>query len=308
MSRTEIPAGGTNKSVAEHNLQDFRPYHMTRGNIWFVDSGVSASGNGLSPDGAVSTIDAAINLCTASQLDTIYVCEGHAETISTSTGLVMDVAGVDVIGLGRGTLRPKLTLSASASTISITGASCSLSNIHLFSSFTGGVIAGITVGAAADGLVLNDIEMTETAATEEWLIGISIATLCTEVAINRFRYKGTAGGTTSSAIYAAGAADGLVIRDSYIHGDFSGAAVDYSVSASTDVELYDNRIINIDTGAGLGLAAHASSTGFVARNVIANLKDTVKGVSGAGMAYCENYGTNALNAQGTVALALAVDT
>jgi len=234
--------------------------------------------------------------------------EGHAETISTATGLVMDVAGVNVVGLGRGTLRPKLTLSAAASTVSITGASCRLANIHLFSSFTGGVTVGITVGAAADGLVLDDIEMTETAATEEWLTGISIATLCTEVAINRLRYKGTEGGSTVSAIVCAGAADGFTLRDSYIKGDFSGATVAYSVSASTNVEIYDNRIINIDTGAGLGLVGHASSTGFVARNVICNIKDTVPGVSGAGMSYCENYGSNAAGAQGTVALCLAVDT
>ena len=74
--------------------------------------------------------------------------------------------------------------------------------------------------------------------------------------------------------------------------------VDLSQAASTDLEIAWNTFINIETGAGLGVVAHASSTGFAHDNRITNLKDTVAGLSGAGLAYAENYCSNALNAQG----------
>jgi hypothetical protein len=104
----------------------------------------------------------------------------------------------------------------------------------------------------------------------------------------------------TDCIVGAGAANRFKLLNSYIHCDASDKIVDLSAAASTDVIIRNNMLINIDTAAGLGVVLHASSNGFVTGNVCANLKDTVVWVSGAGMAYAENYGSNALNASGII--------
>ena len=299
--------------VAGDNLLDGIDFGYAPGKIWFVDSatGSDAAGAGTDQDSPFASIGYAFSSdnVQANKGDVVFVLPGHSETVSSATGCVMDIAGVTVIGLGRGSLQPTITLdTAAGSTVSITAANMHLRNLRIVSDFTNGVTAGITLGASADGCVLEGITMNETSATKEYLIGISIAAACNDVEIYGLRYHGTAGGTTSSAITLAGACNNFVLKDSYINVDASGAIVDGSTAASTNVEISYNRLINIDTAAGLGVAFHNSSTGMVTDNRITNLKNAVLGLSGTGLSYHENYGSNAAGAQGTVALALAVDT
>ena len=275
------------------------------GSIFYVSSAVSgasdSAGYGSNPAIPYATIDYAIGKCTASAQDTIFVLPGHTESVVGATGCVMDVAGVRVIGIGSGSLQPKITFTTAAgATVSITAADCVLKNIHLLSNFTNGVTAGITLAATADGCVIDGIKFTETANTKEFLVGISIATDCDDVTIQNCKYCGIAGGTTSSIIAAAGGTDRTIIRDNYLHGDCSAAAVKLDAAASSDLQILNNRVINIDTAAGLGIDMHASCTGFAIGNQIANLKNTVVGISSAGMAYCENYASNALGASGII--------
>lgn len=305
--RTHIPTAGANKLVAEHNLHDFRPYTPTAGNIWFVDSGVDGTG-GLSPDDAFGTMEEVNDAATANQGDVAYIMPGHTETLSAATGFVADKAGVQFIGLGWGSLRPQITLdTAAGSTISITAPNVRLANVEIISDFTDGITAGITLGALADGCLLEDIGMTEGSSTKELLIGISVASACHNVTIRRLKFKGVSGGDDSSCITLAGACNNFTLVDSYIQGDFSGAIVDGTAAACTDIEIHRNVVGNLDTTAGLGIANHNSTTGFVTRNLVTNLKDATLGLSGTGLYYHENYGSNAAGAQGVITLALGVD-
>ena len=81
------------------------------GKYFFVDSVTGISSNdGLSPTTALATVDQAVNKCTASKGDVIVVLPGHVETLATaSVGIVLDVAGVTVVGLGSGNARPTFT-------------------------------------------------------------------------------------------------------------------------------------------------------------------------------------------------------
>jgi len=278
--------------------------HYT-GTIFYVDaSNADASdsaGYGANPDIPYATLDYAIGKTTASVGDVIFLMPGHTENIASATGALMDVAGVRVIGLGSGALVPTLSLiTAAGATLSITAASCSVENIKLVSNYTGGATAGITLAATAGGCVLDGIVFTETANTKEFLIGITIAADCDDVIIQNCQYNGIAGGTTSSIVSAAGGTDRSIIRDNYFHGDASAAALKFDAAASSDLQILRNIVINIDTAAGLGIACHNSGTGFMVGNQVANLKDTVVGLSGTGMAYCENYASNALGASGII--------
>ena len=91
-----------------------------------------------------------------------------------------------------------------------------------------------------------------------------------------------------------------MIRNNFLSGDCSAALLKADAAASSDLLIQDNVIINVDAGAGLGVANHNSSTGFVVGNVCYNAKDTIAPFTGTGMAYCENYGTNAANASGII--------
>lgn len=271
----------------------------TMGRYVFVHSGRGSDNNqGLTKDDPMATIDGAIGRCTADAGDVILVLPGHAETISGASSLVADIAGVHIFGLGKGSLRPTLTFSATASIISVTAANVTLENLLIVGNVDN-IVTGISLGANADGTVLRNIEMRDGASNKEFLIGIAIAAGCDDVLIDGLRFCGLAGGATG-CIEAAGAANRFRLLRSYIRGQFSSQMVDLTVAASTDVEVGWNTLINIETGAGLGVAAHNSTTGFVHDNRIANLKDTVVGLSGTGLAYAENYLTNALNASGII--------
>jgi hypothetical protein len=54
---------------------------------------------------------------------------GHAETIAAASGITADVAGISIIGLGNGSLRPTITWSATASTFVVSAANVTISNI-----------------------------------------------------------------------------------------------------------------------------------------------------------------------------------
>lgn len=95
---------------------------LLSGTVRFVHSGTgSANNNGQDPDRPMATTDQAINKCTATSStyakeDYVIALPGHTETISAASGFDLDVAGVTVLGLGRGTFRPTLTYSATGST------------------------------------------------------------------------------------------------------------------------------------------------------------------------------------------------
>ncbi len=82
------------------------------------------------------TLDFAVGQCTASRGDVIYVMPGHAETYSNATSLALDVAGVTIVGLGSGTLRPTFTLdTANTTTIPVSVANVAIVNCKFVANF-----------------------------------------------------------------------------------------------------------------------------------------------------------------------------
>lgn len=264
-------------------------------------TGSDSAGYGSSPEKPFATLDYAIGKCTASKGDIVYLMPGHAENIASATGCVLDVAGVNVIGLGNGTLRPTLTLTtADTALISITAPNCYLENILVVSNFLNIAIA-MSVGALADGLTLKNIEFRNTSVILGALIQLNIAAACADVTIDGFRFaEVAAAGLTAPAtnvIVCAGAANNFTLKNARIYCFCTAAPVKLDGAASTDITLENIRLLNNETGAGLGIAAHAQTTGFVENTVVVNLKNNVKGVTGAALAYGQNVVySNALGA------------
>lgn len=119
----------------------------TTGKYWFVDSvNGSNSNTGKTPKKAVATIDYAIGLCTASNGDVIVVMPGYTQTISASSGILADIAGVTIYGMGAGTLRPTITFGAAAADIDVSAANVTFDNFIFVANFDN-VAAAVTVAA-----------------------------------------------------------------------------------------------------------------------------------------------------------------
>ena len=162
--------------------------------VFYVDSGNGSDVNdGRDPGFPMATIDAAINRCTANQGDVILVQPGHTETLTTQISL--DVAGVSIIGVGVGNLRPRLTINAVIDGIDIGANNCRVENIRFIASTAGAtaqininallavvdscsfdlgandILGGITVTANGEIPTIKDCTVTVTAdGPDEWIL------------------------------------------------------------------------------------------------------------------------------------------
>jgi hypothetical protein len=272
----------------------FSPLTSTvAGNIRFVGNAVSGAADdaahGKSPSRPWSTLDYAVTNAGAGA--TIYLLPSHAENIASATALNLDVAGQKVIGAGYGLQKPTITLTTHVgATVNISAASVWLENVKVVGNFLN-IAAAITVAATANGLTLKDVETRDTSAVLGALIQISIAAGTTDVTIDGYRHYAFAGGLTAAAtnvILAAGASDRFSLTNARINAHTSAAPVALSAAASKNIYINEVDLLNTETGAGLGIAAHNSTTGFVDNVVTVNLKDTVKGVTGTGLSIGPN--------------------
>lgn len=119
----------------------------TTGKIIFVDSTRPGRGDdnvGDDPIRPKATWTAALRTLRDSAYtnrgDQIWLMPGHAETIRTAAAIPMNVAGVDVFGMGRGASRPRITFESDiAASILISAANCGIYNVVGI-----GNIAGLT--------------------------------------------------------------------------------------------------------------------------------------------------------------------
>lgn len=97
-----------------------------------------------------TTLDAAVGACTANRGDMIYVMPGHTETISNATTLLLDIAGVTIVGLGNGLKRPTFTLdTATTATVAVSAANVTVKNIIFTANFAD-IVSVFTLTTAKD--------------------------------------------------------------------------------------------------------------------------------------------------------------
>ena len=191
-------------------------FYGSSGDVFWVDSGVTTSGNGTfqSP---FSTIDAAINACTASHGDVVAVKARHAETIAAATTVVMDTIDVSIVGIGEGDNRPLLSFSVAGSSIPISAAGCSIKNIRTTVSAAVDVTAMFAVTAA--GVTLKDIEVLDPSATYETVQVVTASTAATRLVIDNMTVRGSTGSAMTQCI------DLTAVTDATIKNcHFSGSA------------------------------------------------------------------------------------
>jgi len=253
--------------------------------FFFVDSATGADGNdGRNPRTPVATLGAAFDLVSANRGDIIFLMPLHAETLTAT--LALDVAGVTVIGLGHGASRPTFTVGdAVGESVSLTAASVRVENVI----FLGGVDQQTTiVGFLAADCALIDCDVREN--TGEPLTGINL----TGAAANDTDRALVSGcvitvptaGDGNEAILLGEVADGIVIQNCAIWGDFDEACIQNPTGkVLTNLLIKDCILTNLLTGQH-SIQLVSACTGNLVRNMYAN---DLTQATGADTGACKSF-------------------
>ncbi len=253
------------------------------GKVFWVNNSAVLPANGIGGsdgnDGTYlkpfSSLDYAIGRCTANRGDIIMVMPGHIEAI-TAGSIAIDVAGVAIIGLGEGDLRPILNFGATDSNIIMSGANSSLKNVRLKSTLDS-VVAGLTITGAGCTV---DIESADTSAAIEF-ISVIVTEATADNLFIKLRHRGfVAGNAMTRCIDLVGC------RDADIEVDFFGIAstsvVDMRTTACDNVQVR-GRFYNESSALTKNVTNNTTSTwsvrGFDAKagNEFAGSDDTAVG-------------------------------
>lgn len=192
------------------------------------------------PDGTIrffATIDAAIGACTANAGDVIYVLPGHTEAV-TSTSLNLDIAGVSIIGISIGSLKPTLTFGATSSVINVTAANCKVQNLRLTAG-VGDVVTAFLHATAAQNTQYIDIE---------------------------FFASSTYNFINCYTLGAANISDGCRWERNYLRtADAGQLALAVTAAAHNDLKFYNNYVVHAAAAAGLLTAGAADLLGLDVR-------------------------------------------
>lgn len=216
-----------------------------------------------------ASIQGAMDHCVANAGDIIYLKPLHAETISSAAILLMNKAGVAVVGLGSGSARPTLTFSTVATAnIPITAANMSMQNVLFKANFLD--VASVFTATSTntptdfsvedcefrDGTSLNFISIITGNVTANSMDGLRFNR-------NRISSLGTTAATTALKILAA--ADRVQINDNFgawaVLND-TAAMLAAGANSITNFEFARNSITRPNTSTTSGLAISTSGTAW----------------------------------------------
>lgn len=248
--------------------------------FWVNNSSVLAEGGIAGSNGnpgtyqkPFSTIDYAIGKCTASRGDIIYVMPGYTESITTNDQIDVDVAGVKIIGLGTGALRPTLTWNGTDATacVAMAAANTVLHNFLLVSSDAGDDITGM-VRVEVDGVELSHVEQREGTGQPETTI------LCSDGVDDLYVHdcKGsslTNGASANDAWLELNAAstgtNRIRIENNWVHGTYDQGCIwsADSTAAHADILIKGNTLINTASSLyAIDLTSGTNATGMIIDN------------------------------------------
>jgi len=258
-----------------------------------------------------STIQSAVDACVASRGDVIKVAQGHAETISSATALLLNKAGVTLEGVGIGDLSPSLTFDTAVSaTIAVSAANVRIENFNLIANYAD-IDAVFTLTTAKNFQVAN---CRIKAAAADMNFKYVFDTNATTGDANGLTFEDSSwvepDAATVSLCKVDGINDGWKFKRNYIsiatQATGGGMFVIATGKYLTNVEVEDNRarLIGGDlSGAGVVFTTDSSSnTGHFSRNYIQHT-DTgseIFGTASSGFSFFENRMSGVAGATGYV--------
>src|SRR6185437_14603119 len=289
----------------------------TKGQIYYVcnssvaakyGAGSSDANSGLSPDYPLATIKQAITNCVASRGDKIILMPGHAESVSAAAGIDFNKAGIEIIGVGEGAQRPKITLgTANTATVRISAADISITNVLFVANFLN--IAACVVITTGKDAKFNKVEFRDTSAILNFVKAIqtdSTDNHADGLSVRQCDYNGLGTSATTSLINAQGAIDRLYVSQNKVDVQgttaTSGALILATSKAMTHLYCEDNDVMSnlTTTAAGAMIVAGTGCSGIVKNNsciCVAGPTDLLCTAS-TGLGFVNNYFQGAADASG----------
>lgn len=243
-----------------------------------------------------TTVKLALAQCVASRGDVIFVLPGHTESITGATDLAISIAGVSIIGLGRGSLRPTFTYTTGATAnIPVSAANVAIRNCIFVANFAD-IVAAFTTTAAPE-FSIQSCEFRDTDATHNFLTLITTTITVNadglDFSKNRVKILGTTAATTP--IVLVGTMDRITINDNYITKaalDNTSCLLAHAALVVTNLEMARNMVFskNLDsaTGGFLITTSATTNTGMVHDNYVKGLDVAAElMISGTGSKYGE---------------------
>jgi hypothetical protein len=268
----------------------------TTGKIFFVHATTGSDGNkGTSPSKPLATINAAVEKCTANQGDIIYLMPGHVEDLAdtTTTGAIdLDVAGISLIGLGSGSLQPRIDFNHADSDFFVGADNVTIENVRFHADVTD-VKIGINIEDGVDYCTIRKCLFdVETTGTDEFLYSIQFNDASNFGLVEDCDFDMGLGGATG-AIGFIKDTDGTTVRNCRIQGDYSTACIVGTTTASTKLDIDGNLLINGNAGninTEPGIELPAGSTGTIRNNyIVCNLATMVASIVADTCMLFQNY-------------------
>lgn len=281
------------------------------GNVWWVGNNTTlipnatggADGNPGTFYRPFATLAQALTRCQNGTGDIVFIKPGHAETISTATALILNKAGVAIIGLGVGSSRPNFTLAvANTANIPVTAANVSLQNIIFTANFLNIASFFTATGTATPtdfsiyncefrdtSSVLNALTIFTGNATANSADGFTFAG-------NRIWSSGTTAATTAFKINSA--ARRILIADNFYVGavlNNTAALLAHGANVMTELFMQRNHVFrpNTDTATGgiLITTSATTNTGIIEDNyvVAADVAASILVTVTSGYGFMQNF-------------------
>lgn len=301
-----IPGGGPNDKAV---LQGLYLFPGVVGNLFYVSSVTgSSTGPGWAPENAYATLAQAVTAATASNGDVIILLPGHVETIAAA-GLTISKAGLTIIGLGTGSVRPTYTWSATDSVLTISGANTTIHNIRTTVSIDE-VVSMILVSAA--GVTLDKVDFVDAGATQaiQWLLTTNAADQLTIQ--NCYHVQTSAAASAQKWIQLVGTNDTRILNNTFLM-TANASTSSHLISGSTAVvncEIGNNRGLFLGATITIIFNLVTTSTGIVYNNFFGSGTSvaTAAAYTGDACFFFQNFWADTVQVSGLLAPVVDTDT
>ncbi len=252
------------------------------GKVLFVQSAHSRASNGNdgeSRERPLATIQRAVALADANAGDLIVVGPGHVETVAEAAGLVINKAGLTLVGIGAGSLRPTINFTTVVGAdMDIDAANVTVMNF-LFTGAVDNLTAPIDINAA--DVTFRNFETRDVTGQ----VGAFIHTdaTCDRLLVSGWKHKGDSASGTSRAILITGGSD-IVIEDFDLYGNFIGGAIQNGATVTNRIRIGGGprqNYIWTENANDVAIAMLAGSTGHIGPHINIMLQDNAANITEA---------------------------
>ncbi len=245
----------------------------------------------------------------AARGDVVMVGAGHAETISSSTALNLSISGLQIIGLGVGTLRPTFTLdTATTTTINVTANNITIQNCLFVANFAA-IAACFTLTTAKELDIINcDFRDTSSVLNFKWIVNTGTTSNDVDgLTLSGCNFYGLGATSATRLVNLQQTMTRLNIQACYVTHTATSQAGLLAIAAGkvvTHAEILDNIcVLTGADGGGVGVLVstnQSTNTGILARNFTHSLEATspIIVTASSGFRFNLNYYTHTADKNG----------